>query len=1332
MRRPRLLSWISCALIALAAMLPGALACAQNQLAMTSDMVLDPQALLMPRGSTYGPAINGVAYQTEALMTVGDYQYATWYHRTPGVNEFVYLGRRELGSSEWEVFDTGQTFDNGDGPAWNAHNVISMGIDGDGRVHLSYDHHNSHMNYRSTDAGAATAAVWNPVLNSEANTLNTNVAGTPPAPFDNVTYPRFYSAPDGNMKMVFRTGTSGDGQTFMATYDRTTETWTSPQMFINGRDGQSYSDPYGSSSNNRNAYLNGVDFDASGRMHSTWTWRESAGGTNHDIMYAYSDDGGSTWKNNDGVTVGTPGSPIQSNSAGVTVVSLDRGNTLMNQQTQVVDADGAVHTVMWHRRDEVSPFTGFDATRAGYFHYYRDPGKTLLADYFDGTGLALNGTTPSRTSSGTLWQAGGTYFDNGIASTTVAGTANGEAAHLDFTPEAGKVYTAEATLLNNQSNWMGFGFLPTDPASGDWTQTSFATRHSNAPGYAWMLSANRGGNDQEGFLGGGATGMQGWSGDVVDPTTPVDMKIVLDTREENWTVQWYLNGVSQGAPVAYEVAGNPGIGGIGFSHDRSSTANGGALLTNFSLKEGDSIGEWVRNELPTERAVGSRPDMGYDEFGNLYVAYVSPAAGDGAGVAANYYTNGDLVIATASKATGWQDWEIVYTDQRDFVGEPQMDRTRLLDSGVVSIYLQENGNNASSATGSSLHVLEFANLAQNLVWTGNSGNQWGESSLALWDSDGDDYGDAPFENGYRTTFDDGATTFDVAIAEPVNTSGMTFRHTTGQTFTFTGQGIGGGGGMRIVGGGAVELHNGASTFTGDTLIEKGELHLVGDASLASPRIVVTAGAMLSATVRTSGTLPLTTQTLELEGALSGNVAATMGSTIHVSPTSVLQGNVSLSDGSSLRGEGTIGGELHAAGSIVRVGGVGLTSTIADAVTVIDDFSDTLSGYTNTVILDSNNGGSNSAAWQTSNGEVYYQTLTRDGIGVEQSVLRRDGLALAVNEEIQVELDHTGAAQDVGLYVGGTTPTTGVRENYVAMYVRNDGSLYSRGFNGTSELSLQGAGTAAFDRLFIRRVGNTSFELGYYNGDTRTVVSTRNNLSGNDGDVVGFYTDVRGTGWLGALDNFTLVTPGVLVYQGQTLLVEGSMSLDSTSTLELDIATPTGSDQLVVESHFTAGGTLDVALAAGAPAPELGDAFELLTFESAAGAFDAYLLPSLASGLGWDTTQLLVSGVLSVGLAGDYNGDGAVNLADYTVWRDNLGTSWISNRDTQLVGLVGLEDYQIWKQNFGATLASSFANAAAVPEASSQVSLALALFAGGAVLSIARVHRLHGRVRGTVG
>src|SRR5690606_36654117 len=109
---------------------------------------------------------------------------------------------------------------------------------------------------------------------------------------------------------------------------------------------------------------------------------------------------------------------------------------------------------------------------------------------------------------------------------------------------------------------------------------------------------------------------------------------------------------------------------------------------------------------------------------NLYVAYVSPSAGDGAGVAENYYTNGDLVIATASKATGWQDWEIVYTDQRDFVGEPQMDRTRLLDSGVVSIYLQENGNNASSATGSSLHVLEFANLAQNLVWTGNCGNQW--------------------------------------------------------------------------------------------------------------------------------------------------------------------------------------------------------------------------------------------------------------------------------------------------------------------------------------------------------------------------------------------------------------------------------------------------------------------------------------------------------------------------------------------------------------------------------------------------------------------------------
>src|SRR5690606_1742605 len=127
------------------------------------------------------------------------------------------------------------------------------------------------------------------------------------------------------------------------------------------------------------------------------------------------------------------------------------------------------------------------------------------------------------------------------------------------------------TITNNQSNWVGFGFMTADPATGDWTQTWDGVRHSNGRGYGWMLTRNKADADQEAFLGVGTASKQTWSGDLLDPTQPVDMKVVLDTRDEHWTVEWFLNGESQGEPVPYATPGNPGIGGIGFSHERSAT-----------------------------------------------------------------------------------------------------------------------------------------------------------------------------------------------------------------------------------------------------------------------------------------------------------------------------------------------------------------------------------------------------------------------------------------------------------------------------------------------------------------------------------------------------------------------------------------------------------------------------------------------------------------------------------------------------------------------------------------------------------------------------------------
>jgi hypothetical protein len=68
--------------------------------------------------------------------------------------------------------------------------------------------------------------------------------------------------------------------------------------------------------------------------------------------------------------------------------------------------------------------------------------------------------------------------------------------------------------------------------------------------------------------------------------------------------------------------------------------------------------------------------------------------------------------------------------------------------------------------------------------------------------------------------------------------------------------------------------------------------------------------------------------------------------------------------------------------------------------------------------------------------------------------------------------------------------------------------------------------------------------------------------------------------------------------------------------------------------------------------------------------------------------------LSAPLTGDYNHDGRVDTADYTVWRDTLGSTTDLRADGNLNGVVDSGDFLAWRANFG-TLAAAGAAAAGV-------------------------------------
>lgn len=86
-------------------------------------------------------------------------------------------------------------------------------------------------------------------------------------------------------------------------------------------------------------------------------------------------------------------------------------------------------------------------------------------------------------------------------------------------------------------------------------------------------------------------------------------------------------------------------------------------------------------------------------------------------------------------------------------------------------------------------------------------------------------------------------------------------------------------------------------------------------------------------------------------------------------------------------------------------------------------------------------------------------------------------------------------------------------------------------------------------------------------------------------------------------------------------------------------------------------------------------------------------------------------VLPQGLQGDYNDDGFVNAADYTVWRDNLNQSAAAlngNGTGDGSGLVVRADYDLWVNRYGSVVGgATLSTGTAVPEPAAAALVSLA-------------------------
>ncbi|KAH6670271.1 hypothetical protein F5X68DRAFT_248835 [Plectosphaerella plurivora] len=278
--------------------------------------------------------LNGVSYQEDVLITHGDFQYVTFYNTTPAGynNHYVNLGRRRVTPNvgEWEYL----TFKDYVQKTMDGHNMISMGISGDGRIHLSFDHHDVPLNYRVSHEGIAndvpssaewTADLFGPVTHDLPGSTG---------PWTPLTYPRFESLENGNMLLEFRIGMSGSGDSYIHHYDISTQRWTAYGKYIQGSD--------------NNAYINGLDF-LDGRLYTSWTVRETPNAdTNHGVYFAYSDDEGRTWHNTKGESLTVP---ISTADDSTLVWDVPQNARMVNQEGQLIDAKGRFHVLM---RDNLS------------------------------------------------------------------------------------------------------------------------------------------------------------------------------------------------------------------------------------------------------------------------------------------------------------------------------------------------------------------------------------------------------------------------------------------------------------------------------------------------------------------------------------------------------------------------------------------------------------------------------------------------------------------------------------------------------------------------------------------------------------------------------------------------------------------------------------------------------------------------------------------------------------------------------------------------------------------------------------------------------------------
>lgn len=272
--------------------------------------------------STIGPgwannSVNVTVFRKNSLVTHQGVQYAAYYD----AERYLVLAKRKSGASDWTVQRTQYQ-----GKAEDAHNSISIMVDGAGYLHVAWDHHDNPLRYaRSTAPGGLALGAQQAMLGRDEKT---------------VSYPEFYRLPDGDLLFLYRDGASGRGNLVMNRYRQTSAKWERLQDKLIDGEGE------------RNAYWQ-AHADRHGVLHLSWVWRESPDvASNHDLAYARSRDGGKSWEHSDGAPYKLPITAASAEYA----LRIPQRSELINQTSMTADSGGHPYiATYWRDKDSAIP-----------------------------------------------------------------------------------------------------------------------------------------------------------------------------------------------------------------------------------------------------------------------------------------------------------------------------------------------------------------------------------------------------------------------------------------------------------------------------------------------------------------------------------------------------------------------------------------------------------------------------------------------------------------------------------------------------------------------------------------------------------------------------------------------------------------------------------------------------------------------------------------------------------------------------------------------------------------------------------------------------------------